>query len=101
EGESVRGDPARDVHADGAQLARVRPDAGAARDAARLDAVIARDADHQLLDGSDVLAHVLAIGLQIEDRITDDLPRPVIRHAAAGDASSSSRCSSNDQGSAE
>ena len=79
----MRGDPARDVDADRAQLPRRGPDAGAPLDPLRPDAVARGDADHQLLDRPDVLADVLAVGLQVQDRVPDDLSGAVVGDVAA------------------
>ena len=96
EGKAVRGDPARDMHANGAQLAwrgrgalrgtgwrRQHPDPGAAGDPLGAHSEIRGDADHQLLDRRDVFAHVFAVRLEIEDRVPDDLPWPVVGDVAA------------------
>ncbi len=39
--------------------------------------------NHQLLDAADVLAHVLAVRLQVQHRVADQLPGPVVGHVAA------------------
>ena len=67
EGKAVAGDPARDVHADRAQLSRRRPDADAARAALGGQTVGARRADHHLFHRGHVLAHVLPVRLEVED----------------------------------
>src|SRR5207253_3792052 len=63
---------------DGAELARWGPDADAARDSMCGDPVFGGGPDHELFDRRDILADVLAIRLQVHDRVPDDLPRAVI-----------------------
>ena len=81
EGEPVRGDPARQVHADGADLLVAHPGAAVLLVAAGLDGVIGAGADHRLLQRGHVLPDVRAVG-EIEHRIRHELPRPVVGHVA-------------------
>ncbi len=58
ESETVRGDPAADVNADGRQLGAAHPDAGAAFDASGCNAEIRERIDQDLLDRAHVKMHV-------------------------------------------
>src|SRR5437899_2273050 len=88
EREAVHRDPSRDAHADRADLRevarprdpppRVRivaigPDADVLFVDAGFDVEIARDEDHRFGERAHVLADVATIGLEIEDRIADEL----------------------------
>jgi hypothetical protein len=83
QGETVRCDPSADVHADGGDFALAHPDARQFRNAARLDAKIRQSIHQHLLDGAHVGTHVALPFAQVQDRIADDLSRPVIGHIAA------------------
>ncbi len=76
---AVRGHPAGDVHADGADLARrrVEPDAGEAFDPRRLEVEGADRADDRLFQVADVALDVAAVPVEVEDRVADELPRSV------------------------
>jgi hypothetical protein len=71
------------MHADCADFGVAHPDAGAFRNAARLDIEIRKRIDHGLLDRPHVRAHVALPIAQIQDGVADDLSRPVIRDVAA------------------
>ena len=45
--------------------------------------VVCAHADHHVLEIADIAVHVAAIGLQVDDRIADDLAGAVIRDVAA------------------
>src|SRR5207249_2197035 len=83
EGKSVAGDPAGKPHADGRQLFPTYPDAGQSWNPFSLDSEIGRCPNQHILQIAHVTVHVTAIGLQIENRIADDLTRTVIRDVAA------------------
>src|SRR5579863_9406782 len=83
EGKAVRSDPARDVDAHRHQLVVADPDARGARDAARLDAEVARHADEHFLERPHVPAEVAPVLGQIENRIAYELAGTVIRDVAA------------------
>jgi hypothetical protein len=89
EGETVGGDPAADVDADGSEFlfgdiaGRLHPDAGFAGDAIGGEAEIGGGADHGLFEGADVPVNVAADGIDIEDGVADDLAGAMI-----GDVSS-------------
>ena len=59
------------------------PDAGQPWHAPGVDAVVGRDANQHLLEIAHVAMHVAAIGLQVEDRIADDLAGAVVGDVAA------------------
>ena len=82
---AVRRDPARHVDADAGDLARWtrQPDAGQPLEACCLDADGCERPDQRVLEIPDVLLHVAAVPLQVEDRIADELARPVVRRLPA------------------
>src|SRR5436190_14827872 len=87
EREAVARDPAGDPDADGGELGFASvdtdPDAGEPGDAPRLDAEPGHRPDQHFLEVAHVAVHVAAFGLEVEDRIADELTRAVIRHVAA------------------
>ena len=82
---AVRRHPARDVDADRGDLARrpLEPDARQSFEPRRLDAERGERADQRLLEVPDVLLHVAAVPLQVEDRVADELARAVEGRLAA------------------
>ena len=56
---------------------RVEPDAGEPVDPLALEAERRERADQRLLEVAAVPLHVLAVPLQVEDRVADELPGPV------------------------
>eukprot|EP00966_Prymnesium_polylepis_P207853 4814640-Prymnesium_polylepis.1 len=83
EREAVHRDPARDAHAERANLGAAHPHARAARDALALEAERAERADHALLQCAHVPVQVLPVGAQVEHGVDDELPRAVVRDLAA------------------
>src|SRR4030095_7950861 len=83
ERESVARDPARDAHADRANLFSSDPRARQSFNAVRGDAVVGADANHYLFEIANVSMHIASVGTQIENRISDDLAGSVICHIAA------------------
>jgi len=103
----VHRDPAREAHADRANLrddgvvrdadrcvlraieveragiVLVDPDSDEVREHARGDAVLRRERAHDRAEIGDVAADVAAIGLEVDDRVRHELTRPVIRDVAA------------------
>ena len=79
---AVRGHPLGDVHADRGDLPRVRrsvyPDAGQSFDSRRFDLHGGERADQRLLKVPAVALDVLAVAGQVEDRVVDELPRPMV-----------------------
>jgi len=71
------------VYADRADFGPAHPDSRTFRNAVRLDVEIRQRVDHGLLDRPHVRAHVALPFAQIQDRVADDLSRPVIRDVAA------------------
>src|SRR3954468_14451661 len=73
------------MHPDRCDLPRrpVEPDAGESLDARRLDAERRHRADDRLLEVAAELLDVLAVALQVEDRVTDELTGAVEGPAAA------------------
>ena len=59
------------------------PDAGQPGHAAAVDAVVGRHADQHLFQVAHVAVHVAAIGLQVDDRVADDLAGAVVGDVAA------------------
>ena len=84
--EPMAGHPARDADADCPDLLRSarrsHPRARQSGNPARCHAEIRADADHQLLEIPNVSVHIAAIWLEVDDRITHELPRAVIGHIA-------------------
>src|SRR5262245_24819970 len=81
--EPVARDPARDAHADGANLLSANPRTRQSFHAMRGHAVVSADANHHLLEIANVLMHIASVRTQIEDRVSDDLSGAVIGHIAA------------------
>ena len=81
--ETVAGDPARDTHSDRSQLIGAYPCAREPLDAFAPQAEVSRCSDHHLFEIADVPVHVATIGAEVHDRVSDDLPWPVIRDVAA------------------
>ena len=82
EAKAVHRHKARRANTDGANLAhtccsRVEPHSRSPLRAMRLDAVVADGADGRLLQRVDIVAQADADNLQIEYRVTDQLPRAV------------------------
>src|SRR5262249_50616058 len=75
--------PPRYPDADGRQLLASDPDAGQPPDPAGPDAKIRGRADEHLLEIANVTVDVAAVGLQIDDRIAEDLAGTVVRDVAA------------------
>jgi len=80
--ETMARDPPRNPDADGGQLLVPDPDAGESPDAPGLNTVIGRGPDHHFFQVTDVTVNVTTIRLQVDDGISDDLPRPVVRDVA-------------------
>jgi hypothetical protein len=89
EGETVGGDPAADVDADGGEFffwdiaRRLHPDTGLARDSKSGDAKIGGGADHGFFERANVPVNITADEIEIENGITDDLAGAVIGDVAA------------------
>ena len=89
ERKAVRRHPARHAHADRGDLPRPprsgrrHPDARQALDRGRGEVERAERLQDRLLQVTDVLPHVLAVAVEVEDRITDELPGSVVRRLAA------------------
>ena len=85
----MRRHPARDVDADRRDLpraltpARRHPDAGQALVAHALELERGERPDERLLEVAHVALHVLAVVPEVEDRVADELSRPVERGLAA------------------
>ncbi len=71
------------MYPDRAYLALSHPNAGQLRNPPCLDPKIRQRVDHGLFDGAHISAHIALPFAQIHDRISDDLPRPVIGHVPA------------------
>ena len=82
---AVRRHPVRDVDADRRDLPRRprQPDAGQALDSLAFDAELRQRQDQRLLEVAAVALDVLAVPLQVEDRVADELPGPVVGRLAA------------------
>ena len=76
-------DPAADVHADCGDLRAIGPNAGHACHAFGRDVEIREGIDQNLLQGAHIKVNVALPGIQIENRITHQLPRTMICHVAA------------------
>jgi hypothetical protein len=86
-GESVRGHPAADVHADGGELflrtALSHPNPCFPSDAFGRNSKLSRGPDHRLFQHAHIPHHVAPDCAQIQDRVSHNLPRPMIRNIAA------------------
>ena len=78
EREAVARDPARNPNPNRRHLLVSNPDAGQARDARSRNAEIRRGTNQHLFEIAHVAMHIAPIGLQVDDRIADDLPGAVI-----------------------
>jgi hypothetical protein len=85
--EAVACDPSADSHANRRHFffASIgsHPDARAPCEAATLDVKFAERDDQGLFDVTDVAMYIATIGPQVEDWVTDELTRPVVRDVAA------------------
>jgi hypothetical protein len=85
--ETVGGDPAADVDADGSEFfflgSGLDPNAGFARDAVSGDAEIGGGPDHGFFEGAHVPAYVTLDFVEIEDGITDDLAWTMVGYVPA------------------
>ena len=98
EGEAVRGHPARHVDADGGDLARALaryPDAGQAVDTLRVELEACEGLNRRLLEVAAVALDVLAVKPQVEDRIADELSRPMVGRAPPRSVSTTSASASS------
>ncbi len=76
----MRGDPARGhPDPDRGHLALIGPDPRLARNPEALQAVSPHDSDQNLLEIAQVPVDVPAVRTEIEDRVSDELPRTVVR----------------------
>ena len=75
--------PSGDADADCRDLFSPHPYAGQSGDPFAGDAVIGRDTNQHVFDIPHIAMHIAAIGPQIENGITDELPGAVIRDVAA------------------
>jgi hypothetical protein len=76
--EAVTRDPSRDAHPNGRDLLVAHPDAGQPFDAAGIDTVIGGRANEDRFEIAHVTVNVATVGVQVDDRIADNLPGPVI-----------------------
>ena len=83
EREAVHGDPAADSNADRADLAVADPGAVQARDPRRGDAQVGARANHRLFEQLHVAADVTAVGVEVDDRVADELAGAVVGDVAA------------------
>src|SRR4029079_1023247 len=66
----------------GADLLRTDPRPSEAGNTPGRHAIVRADADHHLFDVAHIDVHIAPIGLEVDDRVTDDLSRSVIGHIA-------------------
>ena len=78
EGETMHGAPAPQAHADRPDLAVPDPCTVETSDALSRQAVGCGAPNHHLLEVFDVSADISPVGVEIEDRVADDLARPVV-----------------------
>src|SRR5690606_40577360 len=84
QGEAVGRDPAAGhADADGGDLDVPDPYAGEARLPAGQDVEVREGADEHLFEIADVAVQILAVRLQVEDRIADELARAAVGDGAA------------------
>src|SRR5688500_18165402 len=75
--------PARDAHTDRTYLFGTNPCARAPCHPAGLDTEVAAGPEHDIFQIAHVLVHVTAIGMEIEDRIANELTGTMIGDVAA------------------
>src|SRR6185295_650526 len=86
EGEAVVGDPAPHRHADRGDLLFSDPDAGASCNLPALDAPAGQSVGEPELELAEEAMQVVTVGVEVADRVADELPRAVPGDvAAAGD----------------
>ncbi len=83
EREPVRSHPARDMHADGGNLAAWSVHTGQALNAKGFNSEIPRRSNQDFLQIADEAMHVFPIRAQVDNWITYDLAQPVIGNFAA------------------
>ena len=71
------GDPIARVHANGRNLLLSRPNAGVLRNTLGRDSELAERPNEQFLDLAEIPVKVLLVSLEIDDRIANELARPV------------------------
>src|SRR5271166_2646950 len=81
--ETMRSDPAANMHANCGHFLAIHPHARATRNAPARNPELDHRIDDHLLDGTDVGAHVALPFSQIHDWIADDLAGAVISNIAA------------------
>src|SRR5438034_10309176 len=77
EGEPMPGDPIARVHANGRNLLLSRPNAGVLRNTLGRDSELAERPNEQFLDLAEIPVKILLVAFEIDDRIADELARPV------------------------
>ena len=83
QGKPVRRDPAAQVNADGGNLRAPHPNTCHARGAPGCDAKTAKGPDQHFFQSTNIKVHVPFPAVQIQDWITQHLPRTMICHVAA------------------
>ena len=83
QGKTVHRDPVANAHADRRDLAFGNPHAGQPSSRLRRDPERGKQLDHHLLDPAKIAVQVLSASSQINNRITDELPGPMIGCLAA------------------
>ena len=81
--EAVRGDPARDVNADGCDLTALSMDPRQALDAECIDTKVGHGPYQHFFKIAHVAMDVFTIGTKIDNRVTDELAQAVISHFPA------------------
>ena len=83
QGEPVHRDPMPDADADRGDLSIFDPDAGQARPGRGGDPDFGQGFDQQLFQPAQITMEILAASAQVDDRIADQLARPVIGRLSA------------------
>src|SRR5579862_43490 len=78
QGEPVHAYPMAHADADGGDLPLPHPDAGKVFAPRRADAVFLQGEDENLFQQAEVTVQILPVSTQVEDRVADELSRPVI-----------------------
>ncbi len=81
--EAMHGNPFPYANADGGELAVFHPDAGKAIAATGVHAEVVAGADEGVFEFAQVIMEVAATGIEVEDRVADELAGAVISRLAA------------------
>ena len=82
--EPVGGDPsARYTDSNGGNLSVRDPNSSESLDGLPLNSVLGKRSDHHRLEVSEITRHVATVGLEVQDGISHELTRAMVRHVSA------------------